>query len=441
MTSTILYDGRHLAAATGTGLATYARQLALAARLGGRRTEAAFGVQKAVGGNSPLLAEISLFDAQPDTPPRFRARVLRFLRTWPGAPFGLKATKSTLRGDVVGADILQGIDHAHIVVRLFERAHAHFLRTGRFARLRISGDVAAFHATFPIPVRLSGRPNIVTIHDLIPLRMPFTSLDDKRYVYAMNKHAAESADHIVTVSEHTKRDIVELLGIPEDKITNTYQSIGIRDDVADNPDADIVRALASGFGLEPGGYYLFYGALEPKKNVGRLVEAYASSGSKRPLVIAGGLGWQYHDDLRRIEDERFVSLRRQADGGFSIHRRVLRLPFLPPEQLTSLIQGARAVLFPSLYEGFGLPVVEAMRLGTPVLTSNISSLPEVAGDAAVLVDPHDLGHMSRAIANLDSDDALVRDLSARGRRRAKFFGRDAYVERVKAMYDKVLGAS
>ena len=438
MSSTILYDGYHLTAAAGTGIATYTRQLALTARLAGYQTQALFGVQNAVNPSVPLLAEVSLFDAEPETPPRRLTRMLRFARTWPGAPFGIKTLRVPFRGDVVGSGVLKGFNDVLVARRTHERAKAHFLRTGRFARLKLAGDVAAFHATYPVPLYAPGRANLVTIHDLIPLRLPYASLDDKNYYYGMVKRAADEADHIVTVSEHSRRDIVKLLGVSENKVTNTYQAIALQNWMADVPDGEVARDLRNGFGLEPGGYFLFYGALEPKKNVGRLVEAYALSGSKRPLVIAGGLGWQYKDDLKRIDDERFLALRHTADETFGLERRVRRLPYVPGDLLVSLIKGARAVLFPSLYEGFGLPVVESMSLGTPVLTSTAGSLPEIAGDAALLVDPHDIRAMSYGIERLDGDDALRAELSAKGVARAATFGRAAYVERIQALYGRVL---
>ena len=111
---------------------------------------------------------------------------------------------------------------------------------------------------------------------------------------------------------------------------------------------------------------------------------------------------------------------------------------MPQDQLISLIRGARAVLFPSIYEGFGLPVAESMFLGTPVLTSNVSSLPEVAGDAALLIDPYSIDAISRAIAALDRDDELCGDLSRRGRVQAQKFSPAAYDDRLRKLYDGLL---
>ena len=138
-------------------------------------------------------------------------------------------------------------------------------------------------------------------------------------------------------------------------------------------------------------------------------------------------------EAKKIESEQFLNYR--VDGSLiRPERTVRRFPYLPLDHLVSLIRGARAVLFPSLYEGFGLPVLEAMLLGTPVMTSNVSSLPEIAGDAALLVDPYDVEAMSRAIRDLDADNGLRSELAARGRLRAEVFSAKAYERRLTSLY-------
>ena len=117
---------------------------------------------------------------------------------------------------------------------------------------------------------------------------------------------------------------------------------------------------------------------------------------------------------------------------------IMRLDYLPRELLAKLIRGARAVVFPSLYEGFGLPVLEAMQLGTPVITSTTSSLPEVAGDAGLLVDPYDVGALVEAMRRLDADEALGRAMSARGLEQAKLFSRGRYQERLTELYSAAM---
>ena len=187
-------------------------------------------------------------------------------------------------------------------------------------------------------------------------------------------------------------------------------------------------------------YYVFVGAIEPKKNIGRLVDAYAASGSPHPLLIIGDLGWMYDRDVHTIDAERFYS-QVQRNGRLVVERSVRRIPYLPLSQLVSLVRGARGLLFPSLYEGFGLPVLEAMMLGTPVITSNISSLPEIADDAALLVDPYDVDEIANAIRAFDRDSDLRTELSERGLKRAAFFSPKAYESRVAALYKRMGVAS
>jgi glycosyltransferase involved in cell wall biosynthesis len=218
-------------------------------------------------------------------------------------------------------------------------------------------------------------------------------------------------------------------------VTNTYQAVDIPAAALARSDDDVASELIRLFGLEFGGYFLFYGAIEPKKNVSRLIDAYAASGSKLPLVVAGGPGWQNRADLEKVRDERFTNFR--IDGNIvRRERKVRRLEYLPRDQLFSLIRGARALLFPSIYEGFGLPVIEAMALGTPVVTSNVSSLPEVAGDAALLVDPHSIADIARAIRTVEVDSDVRTALAEHGRKQAKKFTPEAYDKRLAHLYEQ-----
>ena len=257
----------------------------------------------------------------------------------------------------------------------------------------------------------------------MPLRLPFATLDNKRQTFRLLKKIADKADHIVTVSEHSKRDIVALLGVREDRVTNTYQAIDIPEEYLARPEAAIANHLAGLFGLDLHGYLLFYGALEPKKNVGRLVEAYLASGVSVPLVVVLGAGWQNAAETRLLAEQR--------ENG---RRQIRRFDYLDFSTLAALIRGARAVIFPSLYEGFGLPILEAMALGAPVVASREAALPEIAGDAALLVDPYDRDAIRRAITTIVADADLRAELSRRGRQQAALFSQARYRERVAALY-------
>ncbi len=436
---TILYEAHNLTFKGGTGIATYARALAQAAGRLGYGVDGLFGVERGLSRGQDALNEILAFDAVDDnewlSPLQAAWRTINY-------PFnalgGMRPVELPRSGLVTGpiADALRPFRRAYASTRLIDISMMHFKLYGRAARIKVPERPSIFHATHPVPLAVRGCPNIYTIHDLVPLRLPYTTLDNKKYFYRLLTSLARTADHIVTVSEHSRRDIIEFLGIDESRVTNTYQAVDIPAHLLDRTDGEVADDLAKLFGLDFGGYFLFYGAIEPKKNVSRLVDAYAGSGSKLPLIIAGGSGWQNRADLRKIRDERFTNFR--IDGNVvRRERQVRRLEFLPYDQLVTLIRGARALLFPSIYEGFGLPVIEAMALGTPVLTSNASSLPEIAGEAALIVDPYSVDDIMRGIIAIEADSDLRSELQQRGRVQANRFSQNEYDAQLRQLYAKL----
>ncbi len=439
MTGAVLFDQSETAYRMGTGIATYARNLAAAARQAGFRADALVSADVRIDPADPILSQVRLYDtpAAPRLP--WLEPVTSAVKGVCRAPFGYRPGVLE-RGDTVVRDTAEAVpfDRTYVARRLFNAARVHFHVYGRLAQVRLPTAPALFHATHPLPVRVAGCANIVTIHDLVPLRLPYMTLDNKRYFYRLIRKHLAAADHIVTVSEYSRRDIMALFGVPEARITNTYQAVTLPPALLARPEDEVAGEVANLFGLDRGEFYLFIGALEPKKNVVRLIDAYAASGSRRPLVIAGGQGWQNDADLERIRDPRFSSYR-IADATISRFDRVRRIRYLPFSQLVALMRSARALLFPSLFEGFGLPVLEAMSLGTPVMTSNVTSLPEVAGDAALLVDPRDVSSMAGAIRRLDNDADLLGELSVRGRVQAAGFSMAAYQARLREVYARVLG--
>ena len=143
------------------------------------------------------------------------------------------------------------------------------------------------HWTYPLPLRVRGVPNIYTLHDLVPLRLPYTTLDNKRRYFKLVAKVVKKADHIVTVSETSKRDIMNLLGVRAERITNTYQAVNIPAKYRDKRPEIVQREVEGTFGLEYKNYFLFWGSIEPKKNIGRIIEGYLASGSKPPWSFWG----------------------------------------------------------------------------------------------------------------------------------------------------------
>jgi glycosyltransferase involved in cell wall biosynthesis len=314
---------------------------------------------------------------------------------------------------------------------LFDMAARHFRRYGLFLNVRVPNTPEIMHWTYPLPVRLMGAKNVYTLHDLVPLRLPYASLDNKRYYHKLMRACIRKGDHICTVSETSKQDIHRLFDVPDAKVTNTYQAVRMSKAVLETTQQQVEDTVRSVFNLPYQGYFMFFGAVEPKKNVARLIEAYLSLSTKTPLVIVGTRAWGSDNELRLLQKDEVQPLK-------ATFKNVRRIDYLPRNLLMRLVRGAKAVAFPSLYEGFGLPALEAMMLGTPVLTSNNSSLPEVVGDAALKVDPYDVRAIAEGLRQLDHDADLRARLAQAGREQAGKFSMEVYQDRLGAMYDRIL---
>ena len=311
----------------------------------------------------------------------------------------------------------------------FRRAQVHFDIHGRYLRLRGDALPALMHWSYPLPLHLAGVPNLYSVLDLIPLLQPGLTPVGQRRARRMLARLRHEADHLVTISEASRREIVATLGWPPERVTNTFMAT----DVPDWGPAQARLAAAAACraaGVAPGGYFLHVGTVERRKNVARLVEAYRASGSRRALVLAGPDGWRAAEELQGA-----AGLLRPAGQGAP---RVVRLGWTARDTLLGLVAGATAVLAPSLAEGFGLPAVEAMALGAPALTSRGGATEEITGGAALLVDPRDVAALADAIRALDQQPGLRASLAAAGRRRAQAFSPEAHAARLGALYARVL---
>lgn len=430
----IIYDGLNLALTQGTGIATYARVLAHVAHDIGYDVGVVYSSPQAPP-KAPLAREIAFFDAPKairisQVKSALASAVDRVLYWGPVKPKPIELTGAVVAREF--AATLPTQDQVYAARNLFWNAGRHFSKTSNFVNLHFDSPPDIFHCSYQLPLKVKSACNIYTIHDLIPLRLPFTTLDNKRYMLRLLRKIAAQADHIVTVSEHSKRDIIKILNVDERRVTNTYQAVVLPEKYAQMPEIEMANRLTSLFGIECYEYLLFFGALEPKKNISRLIDAYLSSSVTLPLLIVGGEGWQTESEQRLLRQLQEAQRPRNNNG-----RRIQRIDYVTQATLITLIRGARAVVFPSLYEGFGLPVLEAMALGTPVITSTESSVPEVAGDAAVLVDPYDTAAITRAINTVVADDGLRVELSRRGKLQAAKFSLDRYRERMEALYASV----
>lgn len=432
MSRRIFYDGLNLALARGTGIATYTRMLTALAREAGDEVGLVYSSPRRPLRDKRLRA---LDFIGPRQPGRWVSKTRGY---WNDVVdqvecvTGLRPRPVEIPASAEESLSVPAHDHLYVARNLFGRAARYFGWSGRFAELDFAVRPDILHCTYPMPLAAKGARRVYTIHDLVPLRLPETTLDSKRRMHRLLTRIAATADHIVTVSEHSRRDIIEMLGADEARVTNTYEAVEFPREMLERPEGIVAGDLTSRYRLEAKTYLLFFGAIEPKKNVKALIEAYRRSGVKTPLVIVGSGGWSNETEtqmLKAIEAEEAVLAPEK--------RRLRRLDYADRSALVSLIKGAQAVLFPSLFEGFGLPVLEGMMLGTPVVTSRSSSLPEIGGDAALYVDPHDVDDIARAIRTIVADADLRAELSRRGLKQAELFSVARYRERVAALYDRL----
>jgi glycosyltransferase involved in cell wall biosynthesis len=288
--------------------------------------------------------------------------------------------------------------------------------------------VQLFHAPHYVVSPLTRCPYVVTIHDCIHLRFPQYLPKRGAHFYAktMMHMAARRACRVLTVSEASKQDILHYLDVPAAKVEVIYNALDER--LAAPPTAADIQRVRERY-LLTAPFILYTGNIKPHKNVDRLIEAYS-------LLRPRGFE---HVKLLIIGDEisKYPNLRRLIHR-FQLHQHVRFLGFVPDATLAALYRLASVFVFPSLYEGFGLPPLEAMALGAPVITSNVSSLPEVVGDAALLIDPMDSGAIADAMARVLGDAALREDLVRRGHARVGCFSWARSVARVRDVYHELV---
>ncbi|AAW61225.1 glycosyltransferase family 4 protein [Gluconobacter oxydans] len=374
----IVIDTRNMAQSGGTGIATYARTLSNACE------ESGFSV-------GWLNAHRSDTRGMPGS---FR----RFGRSFKGRRRLLPA----------GSD--------YEVDDLYRTAVSRYRTFSKVTILENDVPPDIMHWSCPLPLHWKGAANIVTIHDLIPLLHPTLAPTVYGNIKKFLQDCCDNATAVVTVSDAVRADILAHLGISADKVVNLSQAVSF--------DAELLMAAVTAEPICPEGGFLYFGILERRKNLARLIRAHGQSGSQRPLTLIGRDG--HGGDEIRAERARHPE-----------PERVRIIPWASRESLVKAIQMSRAVVFPSLAEGFGLPIVEAMLLGTPVLTSRGHATEEVAGGAALLVDPLSTQALVRGLKDLGENDALIDRMKIEGARRAASFSVEAYGERLAAFYRSI----
>lgn len=291
------------------------------------------------------------------------------------------------------------------------------------ARLRLD----LLHTTDFIPPAWGYHRSVITVHDLNFLYYPqFLTSESRRYYSQQIEWAVRRADHVLADSHATKSDLVSLLGVPPEKVTVVLLAA----DPAFRPLPEAkARQVAAQYGLAPG-YLLFVGTLEPRKNLPGLLQAYRllldAGKTVPPLVLVGGKGWLYDEVFERVEALR-------------LGEHVRFLHNVPDADLPGMYNAASVLTMPSFYEGFGLPALEAMACGTPVVVAERASLPEVVGQAGILVNPDDPHGMAQALDRVLADEPLRARLRELGLAQAARATWERVARATLAVYRQVAG--
>jgi len=295
---------------------------------------------------------------------------------------------------------------------LYRLAQRRFTATGALLELTLPNPPAIVHWSHPMPIHVVGAANLYTVHDLIPITDPdLTGIAERRYRRLLERLSAVAAQ-FVTVSESVRADLRARFSLTGDQVNCCYQAVD------PGPPGTLPAALV------PGDYLLAIGRVESRKNIAALFTAHRRAATGLPLVLAGPEGhWRSSWERKGVH-----ALMNAPD--------VIRLDWQDDATVAALIAGARALLMPSLAEGFGLPVVEAMALGVPALASATGAAAEIAGDGALLVDPHDGAALADAIRRIASDVPLRTRLIARGHERAAQFTAESFAARLAALYER-----
>jgi len=279
------------------------------------------------------------------------------------------------------------------------------------------------HATAFVSPLLSRRPSVVTVYDLSFALFPeLFRGPNQTYLRLFTRASVKRARRVIAISEHTRRDVQRLYGMPPERIDVAYPGV----DPCFKPlPPDAVEAFRRRQNL-PRRFFLYLGTLEPRKNLNRLLDAFVTADlGDSHLILVGGKGWLYQELFARVKS-------------LGLEERVTFAGFAPGEDLPLWYNAATAFVYPSKYEGFGIPPLEAMACGAPVITSNAASLPEAVGDAGLMVDAEDVSALAQAMRRVWDVSTLRADLSRRGEERAGRFTWEATASATVESYRKAL---
>ena len=269
-------------------------------------------------------------------------------------------------------------------------------------------------------------PNIVTAFDLTPILFPETHTSKTYFVYKFFlPRTLKNADKIIAISQNTKDDLIKHFNIPEEKIRVIYLAANKSYKLLPNEEINKIKIK---YNLNYS-FILYVGTLEPRKNIVRLIEAFYKARNENSinhkLVFTGRKGWKYENIFNKIKE-------------LNLEKDIIFTGYVSDEDLPALYNTADLFVYPSIYEGFGLPPLEAMACGTPVITSNVSSLPEVVGNAGIMVNPYNVNELADKITEVLTNEELKKELSQKGLERAKLFSWEKCAKETMEVFEEAI---
>ncbi|WP_461207114.1 glycosyltransferase family 4 protein [Clostridium sp. DL1XJH146] len=340
-----------------------------------------------------------------------RAQVISFLKL------------GNIKNELSDLDIDIKIDRAILPYRVYKRISKIIPYNNLFKE---KVDIHHFFS-FTVPYKIKGKV-IVTVYDMVYKKFPETmEKENLEYLEKNVERSVKRANIVITISENAKREIIEYTNIDSNKIKVVYPGVDIAPYVT-GTDYSKYSQIKNKYNL-PDKYLLYLGTLEPRKNISLLIEAFSmykkSNTDDIKLVIAGKKGWMYDDIFNKVKE-------------LNINKEVVFTNYVDESDKPEIYKNSKAFIFPSLYEGFGIPVLEAMASGVPVITSSSSSLPEVAGNAAVLIDPKNVNSIYKAIKNVLNDSKLRREMIIKGKEQCTKFTWQKSVEKLCEIYKELV---
>ena len=419
----VLIDSYDLAVAEGTGIKSYGLQLISVLKEFGANPELLVSARTS---HNPLLAKSMLYD-----PPEKNERAVQGWRRVLKQRIRLGSLKAIhvppTNGDpgpLVPESVFPYGMGCSVIFNCYRASRAIQEKAEVISTFQTAKKYHVWHATQPLSLRHKNAVQITTIHDLIPILHPHLCDEARPLFYQRVEESIRNSRAIAVDSENTKADLLNHFHVPEEKIVVTHLCSRIS---AEDCDPRTVETAMKVFNLQRQNYILFVGTLDVRKNVCRLVQAYLSLESDQTLVLVGRKGWRFEEELK------ILSQMKTGKG-----QDVRLLAYVPQPMLAALYAGASCLAFPSLAEGFGLPVLEAMVSGCPVVCSSTTSLPEAGGDAVEYVDPLSVESIASGLAKVLNNPAYRQTLIARGREQARIFSRERFAEKIAELYGKAL---